>query len=84
MERGGTRTLYAHVVAESYRSAYEAVFGPLPRLDGLPRHAGPVADTAWGSAWARIPAARQGEAIDTSTSHLGFRCVIRPEAHPAF
>jgi sulfatase modifying factor 1 len=24
------------------------------------------------------PAARQGEAIDTSTAHLGFRCVIRP------
>ena len=24
------------------------------------------------------PAARQGEAIDTSTSHLGFRCVVRP------
>jgi formylglycine-generating enzyme len=24
------------------------------------------------------PAARQGEAIDTSTSHIGFRCVIRP------
>ena len=23
------------------------------------------------------PAARQGEAIDTSTSHLGFRCVLR-------
>ena len=23
------------------------------------------------------PAARQGEAIDTSTSHLGFRCIIR-------
>ena len=26
------------------------------------------------------PAARQGEAIDTSTSHLGFRCVLRPPA----
>jgi formylglycine-generating enzyme required for sulfatase activity len=25
------------------------------------------------------PAARQGEAIDTSTGHLGFRCVVRPE-----
>jgi sulfatase modifying factor 1 len=25
------------------------------------------------------PAARQGEAIDTSTGHLGFRCVIRPD-----
>jgi formylglycine-generating enzyme len=24
------------------------------------------------------PAARQGEAVDTSTAHLGFRCVARP------
>jgi formylglycine-generating enzyme len=24
------------------------------------------------------PAARQGEAIDTSTCHIGFRCVVRP------
>jgi formylglycine-generating enzyme len=24
------------------------------------------------------PAARQGEAIDTSTGHLGFRCIVRP------
>jgi formylglycine-generating enzyme required for sulfatase activity len=23
------------------------------------------------------PAARQGEAVDTSTCHLGFRCVVR-------
>jgi formylglycine-generating enzyme required for sulfatase activity len=23
------------------------------------------------------PAARQGEAVDTSTSHIGFRCVLR-------
>jgi formylglycine-generating enzyme len=28
------------------------------------------------------PAARQGEAIDTATCHLGFRCVIRSAAHP--
>ena len=26
------------------------------------------------------PAARQAEAIDTSTSHIGFRCVVRPPA----
>jgi formylglycine-generating enzyme required for sulfatase activity len=25
------------------------------------------------------PAARQGETIDTSTSHIGFRCIVRPE-----
>jgi formylglycine-generating enzyme required for sulfatase activity len=24
------------------------------------------------------PAARQGEAVDTSTSHIGFRCIVRP------
>jgi formylglycine-generating enzyme len=23
------------------------------------------------------PAARQGEAVDTSTSHIGFRCIVR-------
>jgi formylglycine-generating enzyme required for sulfatase activity len=23
------------------------------------------------------PSARQGEAIDTSTAHIGFRCVVR-------
>jgi len=23
------------------------------------------------------PAARQGEAVDTSTAHLGFRCILR-------
>jgi sulfatase modifying factor 1 len=26
------------------------------------------------------PAARQGEAVDTSTSHLGFRCIVRDTA----
>jgi formylglycine-generating enzyme required for sulfatase activity len=27
------------------------------------------------------PAARQGQAVDSSTSHLGFRCIVRtPEA----
>ncbi len=26
------------------------------------------------------PAARQGEAVDTSACHIGFRCVVRPGA----
>ena len=29
------------------------------------------------------PAARQGEAIDTSTSHIGFRCILRETGSPA-
>jgi sulfatase modifying factor 1 len=24
------------------------------------------------------PAARQGETVDSTTSHIGFRCVVRP------
>ena len=28
------------------------------------------------------PAARQPEAIDTSTSHIGFRCIVRAEDEP--
>ncbi len=61
VEHGGTRTQYAHVTAAHYREEYERVFGALPDLAGLPAQAGPVADTAWRAAWARIPAARQEE-----------------------
>jgi formylglycine-generating enzyme required for sulfatase activity len=28
------------------------------------------------------PAARQGEAVDTSTGHIGFRCIIRDAGAP--
>jgi formylglycine-generating enzyme len=28
------------------------------------------------------PAARQPEAVDTSTSHIGFRCIVRTPRHP--
>ncbi len=60
-EHGGNRTLYAHVVAEQYREAYERVFGALPDLSGLPRHAGPVPDSAWRGAWQRINAVRRDD-----------------------
>jgi cytochrome c peroxidase len=82
VEHGGTRTLYAHVVGAHHRAEYEAAFGPLPPLDGLPRHAGPVVDSAWRSAWTRIPPARQaaisrvyanlGKAIAAYERRLGF------------
>jgi formylglycine-generating enzyme required for sulfatase activity len=29
------------------------------------------------------PAARMAQAVDTSTTHLGFRCIVRPEAQAA-
>jgi cytochrome c peroxidase len=61
VEHGGSRTQYAHVVAEQYRAEYEAVFGALPDLSGLARHAGPVSDTTWRAAWGRMPAGRRDD-----------------------
>ena len=61
VEHGGTRTEYAHVIAEHYRQAYEASFGALPPLAGVPRRAGPVADSAANAAWARVAPAKRDE-----------------------
>jgi cytochrome c peroxidase len=82
VEHGASRTQLAHEVGERYRDEYEAVFGPLPSLAGLPRHAGPVADGAWRAAWARIPPTRQedvsrvyaniGKAIAAYERRIGF------------
>lgn len=59
VEHGGTRAQYAHVIADHYRSEYEALFGPLPDLSGVPEVAGPVADPAAAAAWeAMDPAGR--------------------------
>jgi cytochrome c peroxidase len=51
VEHGGDRTQYVHLVAEQYRAEYEAVFGTLPQLSSLPKHAGPVADSKTAAAW---------------------------------
>ena len=61
VEHGGTRAQYAHVIAKHYRAEYEDVFGTLPPLLQVPRHAGPVADTAARAAWQRLPSAQRDE-----------------------
>jgi cytochrome c peroxidase len=61
VEHGGTRTQYARIIAEHYRAQYEAVFGAVPDVNGLPANAGPVADTAARGAWTRMPAVRRDE-----------------------
>ena len=82
VEHGGDRTQYAHLVAAHYRADYEAVFGRFPDLDGLPAHAGPVADPAAAAAWAALPAERReavtrvfvnvGKAIAAYERRIGF------------
>ena len=61
LEHGGDRTQYAHVIAAYYRDEYEAVFGRLPMLGGMPAHAGPVADSARAAAWRGMSASGQND-----------------------
>jgi cytochrome c peroxidase len=60
VEHGGDRTMYAHLISEFYADEYTALFGPLPDLSSLPRHAGPVADSEAAANWESMsPADRE-------------------------
>ncbi|HYC01890.1 MAG TPA: cytochrome c peroxidase [Azospirillaceae bacterium] len=70
VEHDGTRTRYAHEISSHHRAAYEALFGPLPRLDHLPRDAGPLGRQAERRAWeAMAPADRA--AVDRVFANIG-------------
>jgi cytochrome c peroxidase len=54
VEHGGTRTQYAHLIANHYREEYEAIFGSLPDFSDpvrFPAIAGPVDDPGALAAW---------------------------------
>ena len=70
VEHGGNRTRYAHLVASNYRKEYEAVFGVMPRLEGLPRDAGPHGDAAEKAAWAAMDA-RQRDDVSRVFANMG-------------
>lgn len=70
VEHGGSRAQYAHVVAANYRAEYEALFGPLPDLTGVPRVAGPVADPAASQAWKSMTEA-QRVAVTSVFANIG-------------
>jgi cytochrome c peroxidase len=82
-EHGLTRVEVVRAVARDHRAAYEAVFGPLPRLDGLPRRASPLGDAAARRAWARMrPSDRH--AVSLAFANVGkaieaFERGIRPQ-----
>jgi cytochrome c peroxidase len=70
VEHGGDRTQYAHVVAAEYRKEYEAVFGSIPDLTGLPLRAGPVVDAKRAAEWTRMSPARREE-VSRIYSNIG-------------
>ena len=70
VEHGGTRTFYVHEIARRYARDYQAVFGALPVMQGLPRHAGPAGDSSARAAWQRLGAERQ-DAINRAFANIG-------------
>ncbi|MGO4573877.1 cytochrome-c peroxidase [Microvirga sp. 2TAF3] len=70
VEHGGSRTQYAHLVAEQYREPYEGLFGALPDMGHLPPHAGPVADPDAAVAWAAMSETDR-EAVNRVFANMG-------------
>ena len=70
VEHAGNRTRYAHLMAENYRKEYEALFNAMPKIDGLPRDAGPNSSTAEKAAWAEMDV-RQRESVSRVFSNIG-------------
>ncbi len=54
VEHGGNRMRFAHLVAKHYRADYEAIFGAMPSLAGLPADAGPLGTAEQKAAWAAL------------------------------
>jgi cytochrome c peroxidase len=70
VEHGGNRSQYAHLIAEHYRSEYEAIFGPLPDLSTLPASAGPVEDATAKAAWEAMTPEQQ-DAVSSVFANMG-------------
>jgi len=60
VEHGFTRSEVAILIAANYRAAYEALFGPLPDLTGVPA-ASPLGNAAQQAAWAGLSPERQDD-----------------------
>jgi cytochrome c peroxidase len=70
VEHGADRTMVVRLIAAAYRPTYEAVFGPLPDLAGLPKHAMPAGSADLVAAWARLSPGQQ-ENINRVYANIG-------------
>jgi cytochrome c peroxidase len=69
-EHGANRTQLVRLLQTHYRADYERVFGPLPSLQGVPAHAGPLGTDDERQAWARL-SGEQRDAINRAFANLG-------------
>lgn len=60
-EHGSNRTRIAKLLRAHYRAEYEALFGPLPELSGVPDDAGPQGSASERAAWQGIEPKRRDD-----------------------
>jgi cytochrome c peroxidase len=70
VEHGSNRTRIAKLLHSHYRADYEALFGPMPDLSGLPENAGPHGNTAERAAWLTIDEKRRSD-VNRVFANLG-------------
>jgi cytochrome c peroxidase len=70
VEHGGNRTRFAHVLQKDYGREYEALFGALPDLRGVPVDAGPLGSAEEKRAWSRMTE-DQRDAVNRMFANLG-------------
>ncbi len=61
VEHGADRTQIARLVAANYATDYEKVFGPLPEVTALPKHASPLGTAVAKAAWSSLDEQRREE-----------------------
>lgn len=69
-EHGANRAQLVRLLEANYRTEYEAVFGRLPSLQGVPANASPAGSPDERKAWAAM-ANGQRESVNRSFSNLG-------------
>ena len=70
MEHGGNRARFAHVLQKDYGREYEALFGALPDLRGVPLDASPLGSAEEKRAWSRMTE-DQRDAVNRMFANLG-------------
>lgn len=70
VEHGGNRTRYVHLLSTHYARDYEAIFGALPDMSGMPLDAGPLGTPAQKEAWAQLDPAAQAD-ISRAFANMG-------------
>lgn len=69
-EHGANRVQLVRVLEAGYRAEYEALFGALPSLHGMPADASPIGSPPQREAWANM-SSTQRDAVNRAFANLG-------------